>query len=49
MMAYYFDQFMWEDRFGKHDMFDNILKHIAEQIGFEYKPPKGSFQSHPIP
>ena len=27
----YLDQYMWEDRFGKQDMLDNILQHIAEQ------------------
>ena len=31
MMPSYLDQFMWEDRFGKENMFDNVLQHIAEQ------------------
>ena len=31
MLPSYLDQFMWEDRFGKEDMFDNILLHISQQ------------------
>ena len=31
MLPSYLDQYMWEDRFGKDDMFDNILLHISQQ------------------
>ena len=31
MLPSYLDQFMWENRYGGEDCFDNILLHITER------------------